>query len=456
MHDISTMEIKTFNQNRIRENPDLDKQYQMAIDLLGKWRANKISFSEALDIEKWGLFYALSDLFGAPHAVSTTNLRFYYNPITKLLEPVGFDAQAGNKLIELGGITKINRHKGFSLHEKYLAALEKISDPAYVKGLFKKLRGPLDKIKTEAQLNFQEPIIEENAQIIRNLINPAKGLRAYFYEQSAGNLVLQMSNFLRFPIQVESITLSGRALIDPQNLPLIPPKGYTGISLKSYRIKLPPDLKWSDSMKNSLEVNYRMLGSTRLNKDKVLLSNFPDADRLTRIFESDLSNYKAFDFLVADHHAKQIIFAPGKWIIGKNLIIPKGFTVFCGPGTKLDMENGANIISFSPMHFMGNVDDPILIHSSDSTGQGFILSGAKSPSYFKHVKFENLMSPHKDLWENQGAITAYDSDVTFLNSYFTGNRGQTGLMVLQSTFQIIKTAFEKNKFDALTVELKSN
>jgi len=450
------MEIKVFNQNRIRKNPDLEKHYRIAVDLLGKWRAEKIPVSQALAIDKWGLFFALSDLLGAPHAVSETNMRFYYNPVTKLLEPVGFDSQAGSRLADLVAIPLLDRQGSFSLHEKYLAALEKVSDPSFMKSFTKELSGSLDKIKTEAQLNFQEPIIEENAQIIRNLINPAKGLRAYFYEQSAGYLVLQMSNFLRFPIQVESITLSGRALIDPQNLPLIPPKGYTGISLKSYRIKLPPDLKWSDSMKNSLEVNYRMLGSTRLNKDKVLLSNFPDADRLTRIFESDLSNYKAFDFLVADHHAKQIIFAPGKWIIGKNLIIPKGFTVFCGPGTKLDLENGANIISFSPMHFMGNVDDPILIHSSDSTGQGFILSGAKSPSYFKHVKFENLMSPHKDLWENQGAITAYDSDVTFLNSYFTGNRGQTGLMVLQSTFQIIKTAFEKNKFDALTVELKSN
>ena len=46
--------------------------------------------------------YAISDLWGNRHAIQLKNTRFYYNPITTLIEPIAYDQQVIYKTQHLG------------------------------------------------------------------------------------------------------------------------------------------------------------------------------------------------------------------------------------------------------------------------------------------------------------------------------------------------------------------
>ena len=76
-------------------NEVLSKQHKTAISLLSEFRAGKLDACQVFDCDQLALSLALADLFGAEHATKWMNRRFYYNPITSKIEPIGFDANGG-------------------------------------------------------------------------------------------------------------------------------------------------------------------------------------------------------------------------------------------------------------------------------------------------------------------------------------------------------------------------
>ena len=67
---------------------------------------------------------------------------------------------------------------------------------------------------------------------------------------------------------------------------------------------------------------------------------------------------------------KRVRFKPGNWEITKSILIPKGFVVNISEGTKLNLINAAMLVSYSPLSILGTDERPVIITSSDSTGQG--------------------------------------------------------------------------------------
>ena len=52
---------------------------------------NKIKAEDVFDLEKWASFFAIIDLTGTRHGALLKSVKFYYNPINGLFEPVPFD-----------------------------------------------------------------------------------------------------------------------------------------------------------------------------------------------------------------------------------------------------------------------------------------------------------------------------------------------------------------------------
>lgn len=71
-----------------------------ASGLLESFRAGRITASAIFDVQKMADYLAISDLLSAEHGTRWPNVRFYYNPITALLEPIGFDGMPGTLLLE--------------------------------------------------------------------------------------------------------------------------------------------------------------------------------------------------------------------------------------------------------------------------------------------------------------------------------------------------------------------
>lgn len=84
-------DLKIYNKKWCNRNPSLKFEALRKLKMLqaGKGRVDTI-----IDINKWAKYIAVSELMGFFHNLRWHNLKMYFNPNTKLLEPIGYDAGA--------------------------------------------------------------------------------------------------------------------------------------------------------------------------------------------------------------------------------------------------------------------------------------------------------------------------------------------------------------------------
>ena len=85
------MNIDGFGSKKISESKQLSNDYQIAVGMLRAFTDGTMAPSEVFDVKLMARFMAVSELWGSWHSLSWRNLRFYYNPITARLEPIGND-----------------------------------------------------------------------------------------------------------------------------------------------------------------------------------------------------------------------------------------------------------------------------------------------------------------------------------------------------------------------------
>lgn len=88
-------EILPFKYNKTIEVATQKQQFIRAKNLYEAFRQGKLPPSRVFDVDKMASFIAVSNLTNSWHALMWSNLRFYYNPVTCRLEPIGFDGFSG-------------------------------------------------------------------------------------------------------------------------------------------------------------------------------------------------------------------------------------------------------------------------------------------------------------------------------------------------------------------------
>ncbi len=456
--------IDVFKSGTIMSNPALYKQFLTATTLLEHFRSNQLPFHKAFDVDKMATFFALSDLMGADHSIMWQNLRFYFNPVTSLLDPVGFDANAGRALVHVIGSNRslhepIHKFKDLAFsdvifYEQYLRELQRLSAPAYLDEFFAaiddKLQENLNIVYREfPYFHYTKDIFYDNQESIKYALSPAKGLHAY-YNQSAGNKVeLEVGNIHALPIEVLDVTYGDGVRLNPiERAILEPKKSYKTVDYRKVDFAVPAGFAWSDTMRKALKINYKVLGTSELRDAEVyswprLVENLLDLDFMRRP-----ANFDQFHFLTIDEASKKVFIKQGSWTLNRDLIIPGGYQVICREGTEIDLTNEAVILSRSPLDFEGSEEAPIVIHSTDSTGQGVVVLKAREQSTMEYVKFNNLGNPSKNGWVLPGAVTFYESPVNISRCQFANNRCEDGLNIVRTDFTLDHSLFSGALSDA--------
>jgi hypothetical protein len=464
-------EIDTFQSGRMLSDPEAYARHTAAIHLLEAFRRGELSTSEVFDVEKLARYLAVSDLMGAGHSVDWRNLRFYHNPITSLLEPIGFDGDAG-QLRRLSCVidTVDEEHApigerralfvdrvfaDLAFFEAYIGVLERISQPRYLEEwlaeIDEELRQTVNLLQAEfPEFRFSEQVLYRNSEYIRNALSPVKGIHAHYRGSEPGWIELELGNIQSLPVEVLGLTHEGSLVELPSRtiLPaalLHPPRP---VEYEVLRLPLPGGFEWSTTTAAGLRLAYRILGTTTVREAEVipwphLGETFGTADPVRAA-----ANWRTFDFLTTGESAGEILVKPGRWSIDRNLVIPEGFRVVAGEGTRLDLSNAALVLSYSPLRFKGTDESPIVIGSRDGTGQGLVLIGAGELSVLEHVTFENLASPATEGWRLTGAVTFYESPVRLANCRFSRNRSEDALHVIRSAFELERSVFEETPSDA--------
>ena len=129
--------------------------------------------------------------------------------------------------------------------------------------------------------------------------------------------------------------------------------------------------------------------------------------------------------------------------------------MFIPKDTKLDFINNCYIYSRSPIQVNGDVDSPIVLFSSDSSGGGILLDRAQGVSYFEYVYINNFGKKDKNERSLTGVITANESAIQFKNCYFSINRSEDALNIIRSNFTLENCTFLNNLNDAIDLDFSN-
>ncbi len=470
--------IEAFRSKKTKSDSGLYVNYLIAKKILEKFRAGKIRASQAFDVEQAAKLYAIANLLSnSAHALWWKNVRFYYNPIISKLELIGYNAY-GSRHYTLSEIKDIiwrdnypespnqfivNEYHNLFFTDSvfvdfYLKTLDRISKNNYLNNFFQSIEHELRKniaiiYRDRPTYTFTTDVYYNNQSFIHGILNPALPISAKIKVNSSlrtDGLKILVANTGFLPIEVISIESvdTGVELLDgSQTLPgKIPSKAlhYHELNLEDHS----KSISKTDISKGVI-VRYHIIGLERLHSATVSRFALSEHTNVLSNEQSDRS-VTSSDMLKINDQNRSITIQSGIWNVTQDVIIPVGYKVICGEATKINLLKSSKLLSYSPIIFRGSEKNPIIITSSDSTGQGMFVLETKEKSFLEHVHFNNLCNPSQHGWELTSAVTFYEADVSINHCIFSNNRrGDDYINMVRSKFDITNTLFCNIYADAL-------
>ena len=430
-----------------------------ALRLLEQWRNGEIPTRDAFDIDRTARYFALSDLLGNLHGDIFHNMRFYYNPISARLEPVGHDANAGEVIQEIKGLTTDPYLRLFfddpRLTERYLAELDRVSADGYLETLFAELdpgiRANVSIIYRDQPFYYldRQPYFDNRA-IIQRTLHPYRAVSAYINVSSGAGPVIDLGASQPVPVEVTAVLAGGIRAVPVQGSLELPGK-VPGEPVRYQTVAFTPPSGGVWDATAPVEVECRVLGTTESRLENVAstprLPGAADAGALMRL----PSNAESIPFAVTDDARRTVSLLQGSHRLAEPLIVPEGYTLRCGPNTTLDLVQNASIVARGPLDWVGVEESPITVRSTDGTGGGVIVLRARNLSTVVNVRFESLASPGTG--QGSGAtMTFLESPATFAGVSIKGGRTAPLLRLEDSPFNVTGSVFSGGSGAAVSVE----
>jgi hypothetical protein len=455
------LKIRFHNYKSIQKNKILKDQHNLLQIKWKAWKNKELSVEKVFDLKQFAKFFALVDIFNGYHSIFDQNLKFYFNPITNLIEPIPreynglvyplkFNAKSDvmiKRVSEntLQGYTPLVVERLFSdinftnYYMNFLREFSKKDYFDYVSKKNKKVENSLTILyKSKPYYSFPYKLILERQNHINYLLNVKDPqVIAYYHENDASYLPIEIINNGIFPIRCFSIINdSGDSLkIDDSFL-------FSGDTLNIELNKNKRENIFGSKLIFNFIDNNNI--ETPLIPKNLLNNNILPGFILTSDVSKDHSN-----MIIIDSVKKEISFLDKYLEQSSDIIIPEGYKVFGSSGLRINQLNNSKIYSQSPFFFNGTSSQPIIVFSSDSSGQGIFISKSDSRSEFNQVIFKNLSNPKDFGWSLTGAITFYESDVDFNNCVFEANlSGDDYLNIVRSNFNIQNSKFININSDA--------
>jgi hypothetical protein len=221
------LEIDTFRDADDAREPEVERQRDQALILLHALQTGVRPASEVLDVEQYGAFLALADLWGALEGASLVHLGYYYNGASQRLEPIVFNANA------LGSQARLPLTATYGdprLQAAYVRQASRFAQPEYVDQLQAALEGEWRSLASALRQENSEliPLWEElrnRQENLRRSLDPVQPVFAYLDSsppaQSPGDyavLRVYVGNVLNLPVEVLGFDIGGATFlpVDPE------------------------------------------------------------------------------------------------------------------------------------------------------------------------------------------------------------------------------------------------
>jgi len=177
--------VRIFSESKYLKDSVYRGYFKLSKYLINEMNNGEIPVSSGFDSKKLAMHNALLNLFGALHGSYIINERFYYNPITSKLEPISFDGNSGKKLYKYVHFNLFKNYKQTdSIYLKdLLSAINKISNPGYLKQLIDENKTQLEFYKKILTREFKVPVFNKKNLVFnqKNVLKKGRDTLNYIF-----------------------------------------------------------------------------------------------------------------------------------------------------------------------------------------------------------------------------------------------------------------------------------
>jgi hypothetical protein len=452
--------IVPFSQKTVIKDPVLREQFSVARYLLKSYMMGDRKATEVFDVEKLVDFNVICNLLGTYHALVPHNWRLYYNPITSRLEPIGFDANGVEKAWKLNVFEWAQNDLDYL--RLYNRKIQELIENETYKTLsdYPGLESQIALLQAEFKdFQWNERILYHNNSVMKNAVLPIKSINVFLEKMEDEKAIFTIENFGSMPVELMDIRHTDNRIFgapNQENILLAGEKKQVTYRLNNNFEKLFVNKKKKKSNfalyedMEKVRLTWQTIGTTLIRKAEIQPWREEDTALKASFFERRApKEVPDMPFLEVDETRKIIKFKSGVWELRKTVKLPAGYTVKMSSGCHIELASAyGQIISYSPIHFIGTKEDPVTIVSDTGFGGGIFVMGSADTSIVRHCVFDNLGIPKQTGWALSGAVNFFENPVKISNAVFKNNRTEDGLNIINSWFEIDNVVFANTQSDA--------
>ena len=407
--EFNSSNIDTYTESAIFNDSSLTDAFYKAQSKLESFRSQKLPVDSVFKLIPLARYHALIDLVGGHHSLDWSDVKYYYDPDSGLIEPVSYESfsvfptriLSGSYHFKGPGVRVYDLHDALFNNETffriYIQELRRMSDPEYLDDLFASLRPELDQklailYGEFPYKEFSEEQYYKNAEAIRAMLDTPRGIHAFYQNADTSDGVVQVHLRLgmveSLPIELIAVRTNEKEVLSMESLGvhavqcILPAKGRRApIQIHDIVLKVPSDVEVDIEREKGWRVVYRILGDDRESKVTVLpYAYLPMISLDTTVTkENELSSEMVMKLPSGNEWAIR----PGKWDLNETFIVPENIVLSAGPGVEISCSGAGGFNVFGRLLFYGAGEDPIRIISSGNN-EVFLLKSSKR-SVFKNV-----------------------------------------------------------------------
>ena len=486
--DNIVFEIYNKNYWNKKENIDL---LNIASQKLRNFLDGKVRAEDILDLKKWAAYFAIVDVTGTYHGTFIKSVKFYYNPINGLFEPIPFD---GHRL-------KGNYHKYLINYDNRLL-IDRIENPkstqektaySWLKLFFFNKNEEINEsfysnylknLKIVSSKKYLDQFLLENLATI-NEIN-SHIYADYFYFDNSRNYGSGLYYFLLSDYYYQAKNIRNK--LEEDKKILIIKKNKSEFLIKHvFDEKV---LNYATLIANKIICNKKNQNITI--KIDEAINSFTDT--VIRLPEDQLENEKCthinfintvnkdsilikIDHLNSKHkyvnsreiridlldkyfikRGSQLFLQKNEINIDEDIYIPNNFEVIVEPGQKILLTNNAFIFSNSPWIIGGKGEETIITGKKDNLGGGMIVGDNNQMSQITNTKISYLNGYNiNKSFEHliMGAINFHETNVEINNVDFDNIFAEDAINIIRSNFRINNSNYTNIFSDAIDIDFSN-
>lgn len=214
--DLQYLEVEAFRSSADSPDADLRVQESRAVSLLRGLQAGELKASAVFDVERYGRFLALVDLWGATQATSLANLTYYLNPTSGQLEPIG---ASGDPLGTDQRLSLVATYLDPVLQATYAREAARVSQPEYLDELRAELEPEFRQLQQALGRQESAPpwdALRDRQNQIRRSLDPVQPVFAYLGSPTlamSATLRVYVGNVLNLPVEVIGFDIGGATFL---------------------------------------------------------------------------------------------------------------------------------------------------------------------------------------------------------------------------------------------------